>query len=273
MLAIADTGGGLSYSLADAMEDTSAARVTKPSESKPASSNPTDFYWSGSEKVFLRQVDGELAVGFSSPATRLQSVDSLLSAGGALENASVLRDLNNRSVVFRMPEGAVDLPTGLADRDDIAWVGPVFVTADTGHELVVTNELIVALKPDVDEVGFFADYKSVLSNPSGMFPNQWLVTAIEGGGRAVLDLSNRLALDDRVEWAAPNSLQEVRVEHHDPPNDALYGNQWHLNNTGQTQARVDADSDVAEAWDTSIGNNHVVVAVLDTGGGEHSQRA
>ena len=94
-LLLAVDSGGLSYpySAAIAVEDTSAATVAKEIESKPASSDPTDFYWSGSEKVFLREVEGELAVGFSSPAARLGSVDSLLSAGGALENASFLREL------------------------------------------------------------------------------------------------------------------------------------------------------------------------------------
>ncbi|RMF42904.1 MAG: tandem-95 repeat protein, partial [Planctomycetota bacterium] len=49
------------------------------------------------------------------------------------------------------------------------------------------------------------------------------------------------------------------------PNDPLFQDQWHYNNTGQTGGTPDADIDLPEAWDTFTGSPDVVMAVVDTG--------
>ncbi|MDX2146237.1 MAG: S8 family serine peptidase [Planctomycetota bacterium] len=63
------------------------------------------------------------------------------------------------------------------------------------------------------------------------------------------------------------------------PNDPQYPAQWHLENTGQviengfqdgngnflTAGNVDADIDAATGWDSTIGLENVVIAVIDTG--------
>jgi len=55
------------------------------------------------------------------------------------------------------------------------------------------------------------------------------------------------------------------------PNDTFFGNQWHLNNTGQSGGTVDADIDAAEAWDISTGGvtshtDTIVVCILEGNG-------
>lgn len=49
------------------------------------------------------------------------------------------------------------------------------------------------------------------------------------------------------------------------PNDPGFSQLWGLNNTGQTGGLGNADIDGPEAWDASLGNTSVVVAVIDTG--------
>lgn len=54
------------------------------------------------------------------------------------------------------------------------------------------------------------------------------------------------------------------------PNDASFGTQWALNNTGQSGGLADADIDAPEAWDISTGGltalgDTIVVAVIDGG--------
>ena len=59
------------------------------------------------------------------------------------------------------------------------------------------------------------------------------------------------------------------------PNDPLYDDQWHLNNTGQVyslgseggfaQGTPGADVDAEDAWDRTVGGFSTVVAVLDSG--------
>jgi hypothetical protein len=57
------------------------------------------------------------------------------------------------------------------------------------------------------------------------------------------------------------------------PNDPLYGDQWHLTNTGQpdtSKGLPDVDIDADAAWDSVYGSN-VPVYVIDTGVGMHHE--
>ncbi len=60
---------------------------------------------------------------------------------------------------------------------------------------------------------------------------------------------------------APNVVYRASLT----PNDALFGSQWALNNTGQTGGTVDADIDGPESWDAGTGATSVVVAIVDSG--------
>ena len=65
-----------------------------------------------------------------------------------------------------------------------------------------------------------------------------------------------------------NHLIEERVT---IPNDTDFGDQWYLNNTGQTGGTVDADIDAPEAWDITTGGNTshgdtIVVCIIESNG-------
>lgn len=49
------------------------------------------------------------------------------------------------------------------------------------------------------------------------------------------------------------------------PDDPQYAEQWHLQNTGQTEAMPGIDSRVSEAWDLTLGSTDVVIAINDDG--------
>ena len=49
------------------------------------------------------------------------------------------------------------------------------------------------------------------------------------------------------------------------PNDPQFGDQWALNNTGQSGGKANAHIDALKAWAKTQGSNEIVVAVLDTG--------
>ena len=48
------------------------------------------------------------------------------------------------------------------------------------------------------------------------------------------------------------------------PNDPLFGEQWHLQNTGQSEGTAGADANIVEAWDSYSGVG-VVVGIVDDG--------
>lgn len=75
-----------------------------------------------------------------------------------------------------------------------------------------------------------------------------------------------------VHFAHPNFMVQAVLNSNPPiiPNDPYFDKQYYLHNTGLTINQnetgiVDADMDVAEAWNISKGDSSVVVAVLDGG--------
>src|SRR5262249_32548401 len=49
------------------------------------------------------------------------------------------------------------------------------------------------------------------------------------------------------------------------PNDPLFPQQWHLNNTGQGGGTPGADVKAPAAWDLTTGSSSIVIAVVDDG--------
>lgn len=82
-------------------------------------------------------------------------------------------------------------------------------------------------------------------------------------GEDLLSISNALAASGLVEFAIPDfQLQRISYAGTDDP---LYGDQWHLESTGQNGAGVDQDIDVEGAWDITRGTATITVATVDTG--------
>ncbi len=67
--------------------------------------------------------------------------------------------------------------------------------------------------------------------------------------------------DPNVEYAEPNYI----INLHAMPNDTDFNELWGLHNLGQTGGINDADIDIPEAWDITVGSKNVVIAVVDTG--------
>jgi len=67
--------------------------------------------------------------------------------------------------------------------------------------------------------------------------------------------------DPNVEFAEPNYIGHTCSI----PNDPYFDMQWALHNTGQDGGTPDADIDAPEAWDTTTGDDDVVIAVIDSG--------
>lgn len=82
-------------------------------------------------------------------------------------------------------------------------------------------------------------------------------------GQDTLATSNAIAASGLVEFCLPD-FQLLRVSYAGT-DDPLYGDQWHLESTGQNGAGVDEDIDVESAWDITRGTSTVIVATVDTG--------
>jgi subtilisin family serine protease len=129
-----------------------------------------------------------------------------------------------------------------------------------------------------------AEFKALLEEDTGKQVTikevGWLnVFAISATGLTVAqfeEISARRAFADRfaIEYDEP----DFQIKSHSPPNDALFKNQWGLQNTEQAlrpcdlslpeeaSARVrGADINVNAAWALTKGSKNIAVAVIDTG--------
>jgi subtilisin family serine protease len=84
---------------------------------------------------------------------------------------------------------------------------------------------------------------------------------------ALLKKANGLYESGLVRYAHPDfyakTVERTLPNQPHTPDDPMFTDQWHLNNTGQGDGVVDADINAPEAWDFTLGNNDVRIAVID----------
>jgi subtilisin family serine protease len=81
-------------------------------------------------------------------------------------------------------------------------------------------------------------------------------------GRDFLEESIELSGRDDVEYAEPQFIEHIPGRF--TPTDPDYGDQWHLNNTGQDGGAAGADISAEDAWDTTRGAG-IRLSVVDNG--------
>ncbi len=153
----------------------------------------------------------------------------------------------------------------IASATGVETVYPVFLNLQSGTEMVVLDEVIVALKPGVSAASYFTGNANFSSyRPLMGTPDQFVATVANGGGERALEVSLEAGKDPRVAWSNPNFYQNWQKNF--TPNDPRFSNQWHLENTGQGGGLVDADSDLPTAWDFRAGAAaNTVIGVIDDG--------
>jgi subtilisin-like proprotein convertase family protein len=174
--------------------------------------------------------------------------------------------LGGRARVYASSEPITpELLANLGRIPGVAYTAPVFITTTTGTELTVLDEFIVDLKAGTSAQEFFSALPEVASyRPLEGTTDQFVGRFAQTTGRGAIDRANMLRDSQFVEWVEPNFYQNW--ERFLVPNDPRFGNQWHLNNSGQSGGLADADVDMPEAWDINPGGSpQTVIAVIDDG--------
>ena len=129
---------------------------------------------------------------------------------------------------------------------------------------VTTGELLLQLEPAAqlpDELIERLELDVV--GPRGLAPRQWLLRVRSGATHDPVGAANALAAAPGVRWAQSDWLQQREARY--TPLDDRYGDQWHLDNTGQFEGLAGNDINAPEAWELGLGSPDVIVAVLDSG--------
>lgn len=147
-------------------------------------------------------------------------------------------------------------------RVEAVW--PAYEYGNWPHFL---NEEVIAQFPPgwgpqrIEQVA--AQFGLTVKEPLGHFaPNVFLLRLRNLKDNA-LEAANRLFESGQVLYAYPNFIREMQKRL--TPNDPLFDQQWYLNSTGQLGDQPDADIDAPEAWDLSIGDRGITIAIIDDG--------
>ena len=160
-------------------------------------------------------------------------------------------------------------------------IGSISLTAQENY---VKNELIIRVKKGITEKEVSYEFKDinltsvkVLSKRMNIWLYRFDDTKIDKD-----DVLYKIRTSNKIEQVQRNHFVELRKgitekDNFNPsnnkvniPNDPRFGEQWALNNTGQSSGTIDADIDAVEAWDLSFGgptalNDEVVIAIIDGG--------
>lgn len=125
----------------------------------------------------------------------------------------------------------------------------------TAQWLVQVHEREKALAA-VEAAGF-----GVIEEPD-YAPGYVIVAARAGGARGGMEAAAALAGHPAIAGAAPMLLHQLEKKM--LPNDVLFAEQWHLQNTGQTGGKVGTDIAVTSVWDTYQGEG-IRIGIVDDG--------
>lgn len=134
--------------------------------------------------------------------------------------------------------------------------------------IVETHEILVRFKPTFgrDQIdALLAPKSATIVRPLGDYaPNAFLIQVDEAVSS--IDLANELADHKQVIYSYPNFIWPKETKF--VPNDVLYPQQWHLDNTGSNGPAgglAGADIKAQRAWEITRGSSNVVVAIVDDG--------
>lgn len=159
------------------------------------------------------------------------------------------------------------------EQSDSEFVAPVFVD-DLGGPFIPTQDILVRFEQGTDrtsqqQIIADLDIGTVLDVDWANMPGAYRIRSKSKNGLTVLDQANALACRKEVVWAEPDMIFTGRGSFE--PNDEFFEVCWGLNNTGQFivcqngSGLFGFDMDAAEAWDTTIGNEEIMVLILETG--------
>ncbi len=174
------------------------------------------------------------------------------------------------------PQPRPAAPTPL-DNANVEWAYPGLLEEGFAVPSHVSPEVVVQVRPGMTLTQLraqFPDWVEWIKMIAGV-ETLHLVRLRSPRKMHPITAANRLL--DEFDWvvnAQPNFLRKRKAQF--TPNDPLYPQQWHLNNPYNSTSiggglslnggdYTDHDSRIEGAWDTSLGDPSVVIAVIDGG--------
>jgi subtilisin family serine protease len=161
---------------------------------------------------------------------------------------------------------AGDVARALMGLPDVVLAAPLFELEPGGPWRAVTPKILLQLADPFYEADLFelADRLGLqVDRKRGLAPDQWRLRVPADSELDPVAAATALHASPITRWAEVSWIQQ-RSERHTPADD-MYGNQWHLDNTGQGGGIAGHDMNAPEAWDITTGSAEVIIAILDSG--------
>ena len=229
-----------------------------------------EFYRFGDRKIRLLRSLDKIAIRHS--AGKGLEIKSRLH-NQTMKGINVESELDReRMLVVQTPEVSSlnelqEMMDQLSLGADVNQVLPIYINEESGLEMIPTEQFIIKLAE-----GYTIEQLKAINNLMGIdtikpmqgTTNQFILTIPGSTPEGLLSIVELYTQNPAIEWAEPDFLCQI-VKSAIIPNDPYYPQQWHLNNIGQSGGTYGADINAPEAWDITVGNSHIVIAIIDDG--------
>ena len=219
--------------------------------------------------IALEYADGLSSVGYAASATpptrRSSSQGALTLAETEVVPSVTLLSIHSLAAPLDRRRAAHEVRQDLLTDPVVAWAYPALVHPPSGQRLLLTHEIVVKVRADTPPSGVPALLPRTLRVARTLTGahDELILELVDPKTDDPLALANALAAESWVEWAQPNFLREYARA--SVPDDPMFPQQWHLQNTGQGGGTTGADAELVAAWDVTTGSPDVVIALIDDG--------
>jgi parallel beta-helix repeat protein len=234
-----------------------------------ASIYPNFYYYSDGRKISLPVSKEILAVRFKQGIT-LQQQKTIVESEPNLALFSKRKEFSTFKITL-LPlregvteENVIQTINSLNDIAEIEFAYPVFDFPDA--EILLTDEFLVKFGPSVSEqeIKAFNSLHNVEIVRKPEVVDWYLLRVKDPRNLSVLKTANLYYENPITEFSVPNFLIRFALKSV-IPDDTYFGEQWALNNTGQSGGTQDADMDAPEGWQITTGSHEITIAIIDLG--------
>ena len=205
----------------------------------------TDFYYTfNNEKIYITKISGKYLAEFPKG---LSTTNNII-PGVKLSDKTYI----------------VEESQSFSNYDSTHYLTPSYITS-SGLELNYTREIVLKFNANTSS----SSRKSLISSLNLTLIKTTQSYDLYSVVGDALQVSKNVYLSGQVEFCTPNFIAKVDKLNY-IPNDPYFNNQWYLHNTGQgandgQSTTIDADIDAPEAWDITLGDPNITIAIIDEG--------
>ncbi|HSN99896.1 MAG TPA: S8 family serine peptidase, partial [Candidatus Nanopelagicales bacterium] len=246
-----------------------AAHAVTPRTTRKRDRKLDAFFVRGGKEIDLEPVEDGIAISAAPTGRGLRAP-----LRAELEREGLYRTvgLEHPGVeVYQLPRGRSfdSVVKQLVGREGVRYVNRLYRhdPARPDNVLVLTDRLFVRFRPDLSPAkieAYAVKHGIHLVEPIEEMPGGFLALVKSSAMSTALEIANELVQDELVVFAEPDWVRAL-VHRGRRKGSLCEGDQWHLENTGQSKGTRGADAGVVRAWGLGARGKGVTIAILDDG--------